>query len=254
MKTLQNIKYAIRPLLILPALALLLVTSCSKSSDPNPVDPVKPVDPPVSGSVPFYKLQRVENFAAPADDANPTAPQPTIYFSLENKQPTAANLAQTTRWDIAFSGLYNSFMSGNNGKDANNFGNGGAGAGGILILDKPFDQVTEIPADAQFRTGKSLIGTDDSGDFGEGTGWYQYDFAGTKRGDGSYEKQHVAYALPEKRTLVVRTGNGNYAKIKMISCYKDAFTVDKWLRSTPHMFFTFEYVLVPKGSTKFEIK
>jgi len=40
----------------------------------------------------------------------------------------------------------------------------------------------------------------------------------------------------------------------MISCYKDAFTADKWFIDTPHMYFTFEYVIVPKGSKKFEIK
>lgn len=229
----------------------IMFTACSKSGDPIP-DPIDPLIP--TGTVPYYKLQRVENFAAPTDDANPTAPAVTVFYSLENKEIVPANYAQTTRWDIAFGGLYNSFMSGNNGKTGNNYGNGGAGTGGVLILDKPFNEVTDVPADAQFKTGKDLIGTDDSGDFGEGTGWYLYDFAGTIRGDGSYNKQHVAYALPEKRTVIIRTGNGNYAKVKMISCYKDAFTSELWFRETPHMYFTFEYVLVPKGSTKFEIK
>lgn len=241
-----------RHLCMLSVIALV-ITSCSKKNDPAPEKPI--VDPVENtGSVPFYKVQRVENFAAPTDDSNPTAPAPTIYFSLENKQAAPADYAQTSRWDVAFSGLYNSFLSGNNGKNGNNYGNGGPGTGGIMVLEKPFDQVTEVPADALFKTGRSLIGTDESGDLGEGTGWYFYDFAGTRKGDGSYEKQHVAYAMPESRTVIVRTGNGNYAKIKMISCYKDAFTADKWFRSTPHMFFTFEYVLVPKGSTKFEIK
>lgn len=245
------LKMSRQPLMLL--IALLIMASCSKSNDPTPTPEVKP---PANngGTVPFYKVQRVENFAAPTDDANPTAPAVTVYYSLENKEITPASYAQTTRWDVAFGGLYNSFMSGNNGKDANNYGNGGAGTGGILIIDKPFDQVTAVPSDDQFKTRKDLIGTDDLGDFGEGTGWYLYDFAGTKLGDGSYNKQHVAYAMPEKRTVIIRTANGNYAKIKMISCYKDAFTADKWLRNTPHMYFTFEYVLVPKGSTKFEIK
>lgn len=236
---------------LIVSLIAVIISSCSKNNDitPNIQEPSVSNDP-----IPFYKLQRVENFAAPTDDSNPTAPAVTVFYSLENKEITQPAYAQTTRWDIAFGGLYNSFMSGNNGKSGINYGNGGAGTGGIYILDKPFEQVTDIPSDAQFRTGKDLIGTDDLGDFGEGLGWYLYDFAGTKLGDGSYEKQHVAYALPQKRTVIVRTANGNFAKIKMISCYKDAFTADKWSRSTPHMFFTFEYVLVPKGSTKFEIK
>ncbi|MDO7744729.1 MAG: hypothetical protein MUP99_13170, partial [Pedobacter sp.] len=116
-----------------------------------------------------------------------------------------------------------------------------------------------------FKTGGTVVGTDKNGDFGEGTGWYLYDFGGRTVGDGSYEKEHVAYAIADgltlangtklpARTIVLRTANGNFAKIKMISCYQNAFTPETWFRTTPHMFFTFEYVLAPKGSTKFEIK
>jgi hypothetical protein len=81
-----------------------------------------------------------------------------------------------------------------------------------------------------------------------------YDETGMIKGDGSALKKHVAYGMPEKRTLVIRTAKGDYAKIKMISLYKDAFTADKMFLNTPSAFFTFEYVVVPKGSTKFQIK
>ncbi|MDN5288814.1 MAG: HmuY protein [Mucilaginibacter sp.] len=229
----------------------LFFTACSKKNDPTPVP--EPVTPVASGSVPFYKLQRVENFLAPADDSAPTTAPPVVYFSLENKEQTPADYQKTARWDISFSNLYNSFIGCNNGKDATNAGYTANGVGGILILKQAFETVTDVPADKDFSTSKTF-GTDDLGAFGEGTGWYLYDFGGTIKGDGSYNKMHVAYAMPDIRTLVVRTANGNYAKIKMISCYKDAFTADKWFRDTPHMYFTFEYVIVPKGSTKFEIK
>ena len=249
------------PNLIILSMALLVLSSCSKGSDPVP----EPVIPQPTGTVPYYKLQRVENFAVETDDTDPTAPKNPAYFSLENKAIVEANLAKTARWDVGFNGLYNSFLSGNNGSDATNLGYGGPGAGAILIIEKPFDEVTDIPAEALFKTRGTLVGTDDHGDFGEGIGWYLYDFGGTTISNGTYEKQHVAYALGNgitlangtkilPRTIVLRTAAGNYAKIKMISCYQNAFTPDTWFRSTPHMFFTFEYVLVPKGSTKFEIK
>ncbi|MBB6125980.1 HmuY family protein [Mucilaginibacter lappiensis] len=232
-------------------IAGMLFSSCSKSNDPAP-DP-KPDTPVQTGSVPFYKLQRVENLYVQSDDSNPTTELPPIYFSLENKEQEPSSYQKTARWDIYFSSLYDSFIGSNNGKDQANPGYSSNSIGGIIILKQPFEAVTNVPADTEFSTSKTF-GTDDLGAFGEGTGWYLYDFGGTIRGDGSYNKMHVAYAMPESRTLVVRTAAGNYAKIKMISCYKDAFTADKWFRDTPHMYFTFEYVIVPKGSTKFEIK
>ncbi len=238
-----------------------VLLACSKSNSPE----TEPELPPEGAQVTFYKVHRVENLAAEADDKNPTVAKKAVFFSLETKLEMPLTYAKTARWDIALNGLYNSFFSGNNGANSQNSGTGGPGKGGILIVEKPFDEVVEIPAESQFKTGNILIGTDNAGAFGEGIGWYLYDFGGDVVGDASHDKMHVAYALGSAlklkdgttvpaRTMIVRTAKGNYAKIKMISCYKDAFTPDKWFRNTPHMYFTFEYVIVPAGSTKFEIK
>lgn len=240
---------------------VVMLGACSKSNEPTIDEQL----PPESAAVSFYKLHRVENFAVETDDKNPTETKSAAYFSLETKSEAPAKYAKTARWDMGFNGLYNSFIAGNSGTDGTNLGYGGSGVGGILILEKAFDEVVDIPADAQFKTKGTLIGTDEKGDFGVGIGWYLYDFGGGYMSDASFDKQHVAYSLATPltmtngtkltaRTIVVRTAKGNYAKVKMISCYKDAFTPDKWFRTTPHMFFTFEYVMVPKGSTKFEIK
>lgn len=231
-------------------------TGCSDKEIAGPEQEVE-----VDGVV-FNKLFRVENFAMETDDANPTVPKTAVYYSLEERKDVALVNAKTTRWDIAFNGLYNSFISGNNGKDETNAGFGSNGTGGVMIVQKPYNEVVDIPADAEFKTGGGLIGTDDAGAFGQGTGWYLYDFGGSLVATGA-DKQHVAYALghPLKllngatipaRTIIVRTAKGNYAKIKMISCYKDAFTPDLWFKNTPHMYFTFEYTLAQKGSTKFK--
>ena len=243
--------------------AFILTTGCSEEDDPVPVikDPDKeepvPEEPGEEEEELFYQLIRIENLATEGSadaDANPTAPRQAFFFSLEDSTFVPDLYQKTNRWDLAFGNLYNSFLSGNNGDDKNNHGYGANGIGGICILEQNFEEVTAIPPPEQFKTIRDVIGTDDSGDFGAGTGWYLYDFGGTIMGDSSYQKQHVAYALQDTRTVIVRTAKGNFAKIRMISCYKDAFTPEEWFRDTPHMYFTFEYVLVPASSTEFEIR
>ena len=262
MKTTNNHRY---PLLLF-LLAILCFTACSDDSDPQPAEEEPTVEEPVieepdteaPSSDLFYKLIRIENLPAGETGqiiGDPTvAPKNAMYFSLEDSTVRSSQFAKTNRWDLAFGNIAMSFLSGNNGTDPENHGSGANGRGGITILKENFDDVIDIPADETFRTGRDEIGTDDAGFAGGGTGWYLYDFSGEIVGDGSYEKRHVAYALQDTRTVVVRTARGNYAKIKMISVYKDAFTPDEWFRNTPHMYFTFEYVLVPAGSTEFEIK
>ncbi|WP_140938315.1 HmuY family protein [Sphingobacterium lumbrici] len=248
--------------------ALLFVasaSSCDKGSNPKPDDEVVPPDDttPTDESM-FYKLHRVENYQGTQDNDGVNA-APTIFFSLETKKPVEEKYKQTNRWDLAFGGLLNSFVSGNNGSNSTNSGYGNTAKGGITIVEKAFEEVTDIPADAQFKTGGQLIGTDNYGEFGEGIGWYLYDFVGVIVRDGAYENQHVAYALDRPltlkngtvvppRTVIIRTAKGNYAKIKLISLYKDQFEREQWSRSSAKVYFTFEYVLVPAGSTKFEVK
>ena len=249
--------------LFLPLMVWILAVACTKEDDPQPADKTPPeeeipFEEEEASDGLFYQLIRIENLATEVsvnlEDDSPTVPRETIYFSLEDSTVIRDLYVKTNRWDLAFGHLFNSFLSGNNGGDPENYGYGANGTGGILILEQHFDEVIDIPPPEAFRTGRDLIGTDEGGAFGLGTGWYLYDFGGTILGDGSYEKKHVAYALPDTRTVVVRTARGNYAKIKMISCYKDAFTPEEWFRNTPHMYFTFEYVLVPADSKQFEIR
>jgi hypothetical protein len=250
--------------LVVMMLAGLLMTACKKETESNGTDTGSDTDTTGTTDTVFYKLTRMQNFAATtSDDAN-TVPA-TLYYSLENKKVIESSFAKTRQWDIAFGGLYNSFLSGNNGSNGSNYGAGSSGVGGILILEQAFDAVTAVPNDAQFKTGANVVGTDDAGDYGQGMGWYVYDFGGVHVRNNEYENQHVAYALGDTlrlangkkvnpRTIVVKTAKGNYAKIRMISCYKDLFKQAEWHRTAPHMYFTFEYVLVPAGSTRFETK
>ncbi len=247
------------------SLCFFIVAACSTDNSPTsdgtddiPVTDDTPLTPTY-----YNKLIRVENFAGVQGGDH--AQETNFFYSLEENKAVGESYRKTSKWDIGFGGILGSFMSGNNGENPNNYGSGTQTVGGIYIIEKPFDEVIAIPADAVFRTGKDEIGTDDHGDFGEGIGWYLYDFGGTLVRDGSYDNAHIAYALDKPltlkngtivpaRTIVVKTAKGDYAKLKMISVYKDILDREQFTRTAPKMFFTFEYVLVPKGSTTFEIK
>src|SRR5688572_24632838 len=106
---------------VLVGLLAMYVTACKKDAAAKEEEQVVDTTTTPGGDTVFYKLTRVQNFAATAiDDAN-NAP-PTLYYSLESKKEIAAAYAKTRQWDIAFGGLYNSFLSGNNGANGANYG------------------------------------------------------------------------------------------------------------------------------------
>lgn len=268
MKKLKTLIEKIPHRLLVFFLALVLTAGCSSEDKPAETDNGNGETPgtviPDNGL--FYKVIQVKNYQGSTSDDNPTAPSTTLYYSLEENKAVDGSYKKTKKWDLAFGGLYASFLSGNNGSNSQNNGSLAGGIGGIAIVAKPFNDVVDVPADTEFKTGIDLIGTDDAGSFGNGVGWYLYDFGGEVVTDGTDpQKAHVAYALGEPlkikngttipaRTIILKTANGNYAKIKMISVYKDVYTSAQWFKDTPHMYYTFDYVMVPKGSTKFEIK
>lgn len=247
-KTRFTFRFSSLPLQCLAiAIILSLIVSCKKD------DAVPDIATPQDTL--YNKLRTVSNFgeSLPAG-SEPLDEQAPIYFSFEKNGAVPVEYRKTARWDMSFSGIYRSFIGGNNGNDDKNLGHGGPGKGGVMILTKKFEEVTDIPDDNAFKTGSGLIGTDDSGAFGQGIGYYLYDFGGTIMGDGSYDKQHVAYVLSNTRTVIVRTAKGDYAKIKMLSIYKDLLDAKDWKRNSPHPYFSFQYVLAKAGSKKFEIR
>ncbi len=230
-------------------MGFMLMASCDKNDEPTP----PPVDPPApTETVAFNKLIEVRNFGEnlPTGSA-PTTDQSPIFFSLETNKGASSDHKLTTRWDLSFSGIFRGVINCNNSRGGQ--GAHGPGKGGIMIVKKKFEEVIDVPADSEFEDGSGGFSSDDSGAWGEGLGWYLYDFNGNIIGDGSAEKKHIAYPIMN-HTLVVRTANGHYAKIKMLSLYKDLLDPKTWLRTSPSPYFSFDYVLVKAGSKKFEIK
>jgi hypothetical protein len=242
-------------------LCIVQMTACSKSTD-NATDP----DPVVTGDTMFNRVITVLNFGEDLPTGSqPLDEQAAIYFSLETKSAINTSFRKTNRWDITFSSIFRSFIGGNNGINTSNLGYGGPAKGGIMIVDKAFTDVVDIPSDDQFKTGSVVVGTDDAGAFGAGMGYYLYDYDGVLMSDGSSDMQHVAYAIADTmvtktglklnpRTIIVKTADGHYAKIKIMSIYKDLLDPATWRKTSPHPFFSFQYVLAKAGSKKFEIK
>ncbi|HLQ99636.1 MAG TPA: HmuY family protein [Sphingobacterium sp.] len=245
-------------------LSASLLLSCSKDS-PSP-DPDEELPTESGEMVDFYEVHRVENWYVKVNYDNSSEGLKEAYYSLEYNKERDRSYQKTDLWDISFSNMLNSFLGANNKSDESSFGFEGNGNGGILILEEAFEEVTDIPDDSDFLTGRDGIGIDGKSDFfvdRDVIGWYIYDWDGIILGDGSPDKTHTTYALGNPlelsdgsdapiRTLVVRTAQGNYAKVKIISCYKDAETQEEMVKDAPKMYYTFEYMLVPAGSNSFE--
>ncbi|MCF0074543.1 HmuY family protein [Dyadobacter sp. CY261] len=137
-----------------------------------------------------------------------------IYFSLATGKEVPATDAKTKNWDIAFSKT----------TIATNSGTSGPGEGGAIVLEKPFDQVTEAPKDG-FKTdgdaGFAIPG-------GSGNSWYKYDMS-----------VHAILPIPG-RTLLVKTANGKVAKVEIISYYKGA---PEDVPTEESSYYTFRYAI-----------
>lgn len=161
-----------------------------------------------------------------------------FYFSLRTGAKIDESRKLSSDWDIAFAKEYNSYVSVNNGSNNSSFGFGGPGNGALLVVNQPYDQVKEAPSDAEFlNNGITAAGWDP----GSGNGWYFYDL-----------KTHIAVPILN-RTYILRTGDGKYAKLQLISMYKGAPATVSDL-NWPAPYFTFRYFVQQDGTRNLSTK
>jgi len=145
----------------------------------------------------------------------------------------SAAYLRTTDWDICFSGVYNSLVSCNGGGLIANPGYGGPGQStGIVMIDKPYNEVTTAPSDEVFAT-QAYSGA--GWDNGSGVGWYFYTLS-----------NHIAVPI-RNRTFVLKTATGKFAKLEIINVYQGnppTVTDLHW----PAPYFTFRYYVQENGS------
>ncbi|MFT4204686.1 MAG: HmuY family protein [Chitinophagaceae bacterium] len=139
---------------------------------------------------------------------------------------------QTTDWDLAFAEQYNSIVYVNNGSYTATPGYGGPGTSQMVIVNQPYEQVTEAPSDEEFEENAvHAVGWDN----GTGVGWYTYSLS-----------THLAVPIAN-RTFVIKTVSGKYAKLQLVNIYKGnppAVTDLNW----PAPYLTFRYFVQEDGS------
>lgn len=220
--------------LTLLALAGALTLSACDSTEP---DPVVDLEAEVAADI-------------AADPSTSTTGRPTstgrftlydldagevVLASSETDPAVRAADSTSTAWDVGFSSTTVIF----------NGGTSGPGQGSAQVLTEAFADVTEAPAEGYAADGANTCpavetpgGTFPGSPYavctGSGNGWYTY-------ADG------VVTPIPG-RTIVLTTGEGDYAKLRVLSYYRGN-------PATPGgegRYYTFEYVVQPDGSRDFE--
>ena len=205
---------------ILPVIALVF-SACSQEGDPGPTKNTQ--QPTPSSTAIIYNL--------PADPATSYTSTGTPigttgkfkFFSFATGQTVPNSDSLTTKWDVGFRGT-------------TIIVNGGVsriGNGGVKLISEIFDNVAEAPQDGYLTDGEGTYAIPT----GSGNGWYNYNAqAGT--------------IIPiAGKVLVFRTGEGKFAKMEILSYYKDAPANPT--QQSPGRYYTFRYTFQPDGTRKF---
>lgn len=204
-------------------ISILLFTACSKKDGPAPG--------PQDGQSTLIRDLMGDTAARMSEGG---ASFKTVYFSFKTNDRIAVSSGEqpSLKWDLAFTGPYNAEVYVNNGDYEHNPGAGGPGKGAVIVVNLPYDQVTEAPADADFD--KSFV-YKVGWDAGNGTGWFFYSL-----------DNHIAVPV-KNRTFVLRTAEGKYAKLEMLNVYKGNPPVVTDL-FWPAPYLTFRYYVQQDGS------
>lgn len=195
--------------------ATLGFAACSKDDDDdNPVQPAAEL-----------KTETMKNLAPAAATADPATGRPGTpkhyaFFSFATNSEVPYTDSATTKWDIAVR-TTTILVNG---------GSSGPGQGGAIVQDGLFAEVATAPTsgyNVDTPTAKAIP-------TGSGKGWYNYN-----------STTHVVSPIAGK-VLLVRTATGKYAKMEILSYYKDAPATPTGTEPNSH--YTFRYVYQPNGS------
>lgn len=218
--------------IIISALAATVVfAACSKDKTVNNNTTADPNVYSVSAS---GKITTVRNL--PADtivglvSGQPVGVGKYAFFNLRTGTWVSNSDSASNNWDLAFSGTTIRI----------NGGTSGTGSGGAFVYVGTFDNLATVPTDSSFRVDNfptyAIVK-------GSGKGWYNYDGA-----------TNLLTPIPG-RVLVIRTANGNYAKVEILNYYRGGVTpsatASDEIKTSEQRYYTFRYTYQSNGTTTF---
>jgi hypothetical protein len=200
----------LRPALFL-AIGTLVLASCKNDDDTT--------------ATPAVQAKTVNNLATVGTTSTtgaPVAPKHYTFYSLADGKEVAYTDSNSTKWDVAV----------NRTTILINGGSSGPGQGGAQVLSSLFADVTTAPTTgyAVDATGSPAIPTAT----GNPNRWY------------TYSSSTNVVTPTAGRVLLIRTATGKYAKIEILSYYKDAPAAPTSANASGY--YTFRYVYQPSGT------
>ena len=164
-----------------------------------------------------------------------------VVLSSSETDPAARAVDSTsTAWDIGFKGSTIIF----------NGGTSGPGQGAAQIVTEAFAAVTEAPATGYIADGSNTSCPEVVTPGGTVPGSSLAICTGSDNGWYSYNPQQNLLSPIAGRTIVLRTGEGTYAKVRVLNYYQgNPATPDP--NTDASRYYTFEYIVQPDGSRDF---
>ncbi|MDJ1483037.1 HmuY family protein [Cytophagaceae bacterium YF14B1] len=160
-------------------------------------------------------------------DLNATSAKLYTFFSFSKGDTISRADSATNKWDIAFMSTKVIFNSGISGP----------GNAALSLQNGVFDEITVVSDTMTFKqdsqSGLALTKLSDKG-------WYNYN-----------GETHIITPLPGK-VLVIRTADGKYAKVEILSFYKGAPASPDATKTEETGFYTFRYIYQPDGTKTLE--
>ncbi|NAW52280.1 hypothetical protein GNY06_13135 [Elizabethkingia argentiflava] len=159
-------------------------------------------------------------------DVNATDQAKFTLYSLRENKVIKAEDKNTDKWDIGFSTT----------KIIINGGKIRKGKGAATIVKGSFEDIKSAPDDKTFKVDNAE--NDLAITTGSGNGWYTYNMT-----------KHTIHPIPGN-IIVIKTGDGKYAKIQIMSYYKGA-PANIPDESKDSGYYTFKFALQTNGSNIF---
>ncbi len=188
-----------------------------------------------SDPAPVLTATTFKNLAAdpPSGGYNPTG-QPIgvtkkyAFFSFRTGSVVANADSASIKWDIGFNGT----------TIIVNSGTSGPGTAVAQVVTGVFSELNLAPDNGYLQDNKNASPAFYAIKKGSGNGWYNYDPA-----------TNLISSIAG-RVVMIQTADGKYAKMEIISYYKDAPTAPT--SSTIDRYYTFRYIYQADGSKKLQ--